>query len=126
VALGCSRSLYAPVLGRITLNGKALPNARISFQPIERSSVTPGVGSFGQANENGEYTLAPIDGKGQGALIGKNRVEISAPDSDPAATQKDDRHRTVNRLPLRYNVQSELTFDVKPGDNVADWKLTSP
>jgi hypothetical protein len=127
LVLGCGRSSgLAPVRGKITLNGRPLPNARISFQPIERGSVAPGVGSFAQADENGEYDLAPIDGKGRGALIGKNRVEISAPEGNPAAKPEDDRRRTIDKVPLRYNVQSELTFDVQPGENVKNWELKAP
>ena len=122
LATGCGGSKLAPVSGKITLDNKPLPKARITFQPME-GGVNPGVGSYGVADANGEYTLKPVDGKGSGALVGKHRVEISL--LKEGTNPEDDRQRTVNLVPPQYNLKSTLTFDVKPGSTTADGPLTT-
>ena len=122
LATGCGGPKLAPVSGKITLENKPLPKARITFQPME-GGVNPGVGSYGEADDNGEYTLKPVDGKGSGALVGKHRVEISL--LKEGTNPEDDRQRTVNLVPPQYNLKSTLTFEVKPGSNTVDWPLTS-
>jgi hypothetical protein len=125
LAAGCGGSKVGLVSGKVTLDGKPLPNARINFQPIGDTAYT-GVGSFGQADEHGEYTLKLIDGKATGAIVGKHRVAISAYDEGKAPDPSDDRKKgPPDRVPLRYNVQTELTFDVKPGPNTANFDLKS-
>jgi hypothetical protein len=121
LATGCGGSRLAPVSGKITLDNKPLPKARITFQPTD--GLNPGVGSSGVADDNGEYTLQPVDGKGSGALVGKHRVEISL--LKGGTNPEDDRQRTVNLVPPQYNLKSTLTFEVKPGSNTADWPLTT-
>jgi hypothetical protein len=125
LTLGCNRGPeVGTVSGKVTLNGKGLPNARVNFQPVERGTARPGVGSYGTTDANGDYTLTLLDG-GKGAIVGKHRVEINvvAEERDDA----DDRRRPPPQtIPPRYNLHSDLTFDVRPGDNKADWPLKSP
>ena len=123
LALGCGGSRLATVSGKITLDKRPLANARITFQPVE--GMNPGVGSFAVADANGEYTLKPIDGKGKGAVVGKHRVEVFLVKEGTNSRPEDDRQRPVNLVPPQYNQNSKLTFEVKPGDNRADWNLTS-
>ena len=48
LALGCASKKYAPVSGKVTVNGKPLAKAEVSFQPIAaEGSVDAGVGSNG-------------------------------------------------------------------------------
>jgi hypothetical protein len=124
-AAGCGGSKVGLVSGKVTLDGKPLANARVNFQPIG-DTVHTGVGSFGKADDHGEYTLNLIDGSAPGAMVGKHRVAISAYDESKAADPNDDRRKgPPDRVPLRYNVQTELTFEVKPGPNTANFDLKS-
>src|SRR5690348_3214851 len=75
LALGCGPR-FAPVSGKVTLNGQPLAHASISFQPIAPEGVTdPGPGSAGTTDEKGDYTLQATTGQ-KGALVGKHRVRI--------------------------------------------------
>jgi hypothetical protein len=129
--LGCSDSnKLVPVSGKVTLNGKTLPNATVMFQPMgEPGSIVAGEGSAGKTNQQGEFILKSSTGK-NGALVGKHRVSISA--LDPKIGKHDTRPPRggwprADKVPSRYNAKSELTSDVGPGGtNTADFDLTSP
>jgi hypothetical protein len=121
LVLGCGGSRYAPVSGTVTMDGKPLANVAVSFQPAG-GEPNPGVGSSGRTDEKGEYTLQVIGGRGKGAVVGKHRVEVNPTVSKP----DDDRNPAPNvRIPARYNRASTLTFEVKPGDNTANFDLAS-
>jgi hypothetical protein len=119
--LGCAQSKYAPVAGTITMDGKPLANVVVNFQP-SGSDLNPGPGSTGRTNANGEYSLRLIGG-GAGAVLGWHRVEVnpvveSSPDDDRAPAAK-------VKIPTKYNRKTELQFEVKRGDNKADFQLSS-
>jgi hypothetical protein len=121
LSVGCGDSRpVGTVSGRVTLDGKPLADARVNFQPIS-DAREPGIGSFGKTDANGEYTLTLIDEKAQGAIVGKHRVMIKAvAGGDPT----DDRKRPGgDRVPAEYNINTKLTFEVKPGPNTANWDL---
>lgn len=69
---GCSKPPIdlGYVSGVITVDGKPLDNANISFRPMEG-----GRPSFGLTNSNGYYTLYHTS-KFQGAELGEHKVEI--------------------------------------------------
>ncbi len=124
--LGCSDAPKTGLVsGTVHLDGKPLANALVSFQPVG-SQLNPGPGSTGRTNEKGEYSLQVIGG-GRGAIVGKHRVEISCLVDDGKTNPGDDRPSPRrDRVPPKYNLNSELTFDVKSGENTADFKeLTS-
>jgi hypothetical protein len=127
---GCqSKSKFAPVSGKVTLDGKPLVNAMVSFQPIAKEDeAIAGIGSSGKTNENGEFILTAATGE-KGAIIGKHRVVISRVEESPGTgderpprggwPQKD-------KVPARYNSESQMTFDVLTGGTtVANFALTS-
>src|SRR5947209_19745243 len=88
LAIGCG-SKYAPVSGKVTLNGKPLPNAHVMFQPVGKpGSIEAGEGSAGKTNEKGEFTLTSSTGK-NGAMVGTHQVSISA--SEAQAGDRDTR-----------------------------------
>lgn len=121
LVLGCGGPKAAQVSGRITLDGKPLANGRVNFQPMGES-LTTGIGSYGRTDANGEYTLTLIDDSSPGAFVGKHRVAISAYDREP--DPNDDRKKgSPDRVPRKYNMDSELTFEVQPGPNRADFDL---
>jgi len=134
VALGCGGSKKAvPVSGTVTLDGKPLANATVSFQPWAPKGKMDagGVGSTGKTNEKGEFTLTLVNG-GTGAVTGKHRVVIlshtQAADDDGDARPKRGGPEITNRVPERYGPggKDELSFDVPSGGtNKADFPLTS-
>jgi hypothetical protein len=125
LAFGCGDSKTAPVSGTVKLDGKLLPNASVTFQPIGEGTMNPGPGSYAATNEKGEYTLA-INTHTGGAVLGKHRVEISCLIDDGQDKPGEDRKtKARDRVPPQYNINSKLTFDVKPGPNVADFDLKS-
>jgi hypothetical protein len=116
-----------PVSGTVTLNGKPLANATITFSPIAKSGeVNAGDGSTGKTNANGEYTLTTSHGL-PGAQVGTHRVRISV--LVQQSGHGDERRPrggwpVADQIPARYN---ELTFEVTaPGPLKKDFELTSP
>ena len=58
--VGCGQEPHAiaPVSGRVTLNGKPLPNAGVTFSPMPAGAkVDAGPGSAGVTDADGHYTL---------------------------------------------------------------------
>jgi hypothetical protein len=109
---GCGRS-DLPELGRVrgtvTLDGKPLPNAAVGFYP-----VSGGRQALAIIDNDGKYDLTFVRGA-NGAKTGINEVTVFWPDgSEPTAT-----------IPAKYDKQSELKFDVKPGKNTFDIKMES-
>src|SRR5262245_48822494 len=112
---GCSRqpANIAPVSGRVTLNGESLSNALVVFNPD-----TPGSPSYGRTTADGSYTLTYTP-EVIGAEIGQHTVRVTSgwpgnPDARPP-------ERPVpERVPPKYNTQSELKREVKRGDNRID------
>ena len=130
LAAGCtSKSKFAAVSGKITLDGKPLANAMVSFQPVAKEgNVNAGAGSTGKTNENGEFTLTAATGE-KGAVVGKHRVVITKVEEQPGTgderpprggwPQKD-------KIPAKYNSDSTETFDVPSGGTTkANFDLTS-
>jgi hypothetical protein len=118
---GCGRG--SPELGRVegtvTLDGKPLAGARIEFQP-QITEVEDASPSYATSDESGRYEL--IYGVGQkGAMIGRHSVSIStgADYNDGEGMVKS----IPERVPPRYNSETELTRDVEPGSNTIDFEL---
>lgn len=120
VLAGCTGNKpdVSKVFGRVTLNGKPLPYARVEFQPEK------GRPSAGMTDENGNYTLDFSLGQ-SGALLGKHTVRISTGGErpDPATGEM---KVFPELVPSKYNTQSELTVEVKSGKNELNFDLTSP
>jgi len=107
---GCSGSdlEVAPVKGKVTLDGQPLANGVVQFQPD--GGKRP---AGGGTDENGEYQLYYKKGV-VGARVGQHTVRIYA-SGDPKSAV----------VPERYNKQSELRAEVKPGQNKFDFDLKS-
>jgi len=107
------------VTGKVTLDGSPLPDAIISFMPESEE----GAPSFGRTDGQGNYTLQESQEAG-GAAVGKYTVRITTyrdgqPEVDPPIP------RVPEKVPPRYNLDTELTEEVKPGENVFNFPLTS-
>ena len=109
---GCGQTgpQVAPVTGRITLDGQPLQNADVLFQPA--GSKPP---SAGRADANGHYELAYKRGV-MGGTVGSNTVQITI-SSDVVANPPN--------IPARYNTESELSKEVKSGQNEFNFDLTT-
>lgn len=105
--VGCGGGKAGPtpvdVKGTVTLDGKPMPDGDIRF-------VLEGQAPTVFPVSNGAYS-----GK---ANAGKNRVEVRAyrkAAPSPTALATDDPNARVNYLPDRYNSQTTLQAEVKPG-----------
>jgi hypothetical protein len=126
VAVGCGTSVkIVPVSGAVTLDGKPLANAHVSFQPEAAQGIqTAGAGSYGTTDLSGAYSLRVTGTDQAGAVVGTHRVAISLKvESD----DRDPRLRSpAKTLPDRYSRNSELQFKVEPGGtDKANFELKS-
>lgn len=111
-SVGCSKTGVtdiAPVHGRVTLDGQPLPNTSVAFQMPGKSL------SGGFTDQNGDYEIIYKRGI-KGANIGMNQVII---------LEDNQRTNHPQRVPPRYNQNSELQTEVKPGDNEINFDLTT-
>jgi hypothetical protein len=130
LALGCGSRKFAPVSGKVTLNGEPLANALVAFNPIPKGgSSEAGPGSIGTTDANGEFTLR-VRPDQPGALVGNHRVGITAmvpAAGDTDARQPRRRGSATKPLPRRYNEETTLTFEVpSAGTDQAIFELKSP
>ena len=108
---GCSKSSadIAPLHGHVTLDGRPLPYTSVTFQAPGKPSTG------GYTDQDGNYEAYYRRGV-KGAPIGTYHVTIL---EDTAAT------RGPQHVPARYNEKSDMQREVKPGDNVFDFDLTT-
>jgi hypothetical protein len=125
---GCGAPKVVPVSGRVTLDGKPLPNASVEFLPVVEGVKVVAPGSVGETAPDGTYSLYVIGTGERGAVVGHHPVAIyvrevtvpAQPDSFPAREQK-------QIVPARYGNGKTLSFDVLPnGSTEADFALTRP
>lgn len=136
-ASGCgSPYKIAPVSGRVTIDGKPGANCHVAFDPIgSQQNPTPGPQAVGITNEEGVFSLQTVPDKYKGAVVGKCRVRILnlgglGPQLDEDTMLKlyiQKRAGGIPKpLPARYNLKTELTFDVPPqGTDSANFDLKS-
>lgn len=121
-----------PVSGVVTLDGKPLAGAAITFMPVEG-----GCFGLGYTNENGEFTIGTFADT-DGALVGVHRISIMPDIISPAAMgrtlggeEEMDRRGESNRvlksrIPEKYasHDTSGLRVDVKKGMPPVKFDLT--
>ncbi|MEQ8633710.1 hypothetical protein [Gimesia maris] len=108
------------VTGVVTLDDKPLADAEVTFQPEK------GRPSLGKTDSEGNYTLV-YTASDNGALIGPHKVLITTAVeafSDESGAGND-REARPEILPPKYNAQTTLTAQVKPGANTIDFPLKS-
>jgi hypothetical protein len=89
--VGCHDDVV-PVSGRVTLDGKPLANAVVTFQPMGsgKSAETTTTGSVGRTDSEGTFVLRLVSPDRYGAAVGDHVVTISTPtgESDAAPADK--------------------------------------
>jgi len=127
VLCGCGDEFdVAPVSGKVTLDGKPLPDVEVNFQPRGGGGVSPGPGSTGITDAEGRYTLKTSEeSPKEGAVPGKHIVTMTlvlAGDADSDAVGG----AGGGKLPAECG-DGSLTFEVTPeGTDSADFDLKSP
>ncbi|HEV3387298.1 MAG TPA: hypothetical protein VG097_20940 [Gemmata sp.] len=110
--------LIAVVSGTVSVDGKPIEKGSISFLPVDGVGVT-----IGGSIEGGKYTLSRVP-------FGPAKVEIRVPkvtgkkklyDTPDSPT----RDTLSEVLPNKYNVATELRFNVQPGKNEKNWDLST-
>ncbi|HJZ58381.1 MAG TPA: DUF4198 domain-containing protein [Gemmataceae bacterium] len=129
-ALGCGGGPYkvAPVSGTVTLDGKPLANAWVTFMPVgTKDNPDPGPTAAGKTDAQGKFTLAIEPGR-PGAVVGKHKVAINSAGGDEKGGDRDagGPRGPREKLPDVYNYKTTLTFDVPPeGTETANFELKS-
>jgi hypothetical protein len=121
--IGCSSSNRAVVKGSVTLDGEPVDGGMILFFPAnEQYKADQGRAEI----KNGSYEIAA----GKGPPPGNYRVEITwqkktgkqvVSKGDPPNMEDE----TIQVIPPQYNQKSQLTKEIKAGDNKLDFPLTS-
>jgi hypothetical protein len=104
----CSGDQYADVTGKVTLDGQPLVGGTVEFSPEGGSPA------YGVTDEQGMYKLL-FSSEQQGAPVGKHRVRITS--------FSEAKPRIKERVPVKYNRQSELTCEVRRGAQVHNFDL---
>jgi hypothetical protein len=119
--VGCAEDAnIAAVEGMVRVDGKPLTSGTVRFVPAAGRAAT------GTIQSDGTYALGTF-GDSDGALIGKHQVAIiayeAADDGRPAYEMRNSTSKSL--VPEKYMAvgTSGLTFDVKPGENRADFDL---
>jgi hypothetical protein len=110
----------------VTLDDKPLANATVVFQPDSKDK-NPGPGSAGKTDAQGQFVLQVMTGNAKGAIVGKHKVSITAYEGgkEVPSSGSDAVFRKA-LVPLKYNAQTELTFEVPSGGSTqADFDLKS-
>ncbi len=118
-----------PVEGTVTLDGKPLAGALVTFIPV---GDTRGSGGTGYTDQNGRYTLRSADG-GAGVPAGPYRVTISklvmpdGSDYSPQAGVAPMDSPAQERLPVQYSDLQFTTLQatVSKQDQPIDFALSS-
>ena len=112
----------APVSGRVTVDGKPLAKASVTFVPVAGAGEKgPLPSSVGLTDADGRYSLVfNSDSKTSGAVVGKHKVMIFL----GAAAGADDTKPTFHKqLPQKYNRNTELERDVPASGLEANFDL---
>lgn len=121
ITAGCGRGDrpdLGSVSGTVMLDGAPLADAYVQFLPEK------GRPSTCRTDANGRYTPVYIRSI-SGACLGRNAVFISTLQNEPATDSVNGKvvPKSPERVPARYNVDTQLEVDVQPGSNRFDFEL---
>ncbi|QDT79013.1 carboxypeptidase-like regulatory domain-containing protein [Gimesia maris] len=107
----------AQVTGVITMDGAPLEGAKVIFEPQQATDKARRRASSATTESDGSYTLQ-YNSDASGATPGSHKVLISKMPDDPEQAGE-------QLIPAKYNNKTELTAEVKEGDNSFDFDLKS-
>jgi hypothetical protein len=112
---GNSNSGRSQVHGTVTVNGTPPASGAIAFTPVDGAAPTSG-GSI----VDGKYSVDVPIGQSKVAIrvprvVGQRKL-YNTPDSPVQPTMEES-------LPAKFNDETELTLDVKPGETQGDFDL---
>lgn len=113
----------ARVSGTVTLDGKPLPEATVSFYE-ENSEAGQGRPSIAMTDSNGRYVMQ-YSTSFPGVRPGKYRVTISTFRAPHLDSEENVIPRVAEVVPEVYNTKSTLTADVDKGSMTLDFDLDS-
>ena len=115
---GCGDATMGEVSGTVTMDGKPLGNAGVTFQPQDGNRM-----SQAMTDTNGNYTLQ-FSSQTTGAKVGEHKVSIS---TFQPVTYTNDGYGppTPEIVPMKYNKATTLTAQVDSGSNTIDFELDS-
>jgi len=102
------------VHGTVTLDGKPLPKAVVTFMP-----AGGGRQSSGFTDADGRYQLWFLRDR-MGAQVGKHKISIHT-----SGTEETDETGEEERAPAKYNTKTTLEREVAGGDNEFNFDLSS-
>jgi hypothetical protein len=119
---GCGNtgSSGVAVSGRVTVDAVPVENGTISFSPTDGASGP----TAGASIENGVYSISGDQGPAKGmnlvAIYGGRKTGKQVRSRRGALVDQ-----VISVVPERYNNQSTLKRELKPGKNVLDFELSS-
>jgi hypothetical protein len=118
---GCGGPDYklVPVSGKVTLNGKPVPEAHVSFEP---RAVGPGC--YARTDAEGRFTMQSVLDDKPGAVPGTHVVRITTARS---GNPNDDAAEMVGEVAPQRFLDGSESFDVPAGGtDQADFELGTP
>lgn len=121
---GASTGGRLPISGEVLLDGQPLDEGAIHFEPSVEEKVKMDAGGV---IKNGKYSLTAEHGLPPGKYI----VSITSSAKDTRTADEimkggPDAEGPKQRIDAKYNAQTTLTAEVKPGANKFDFKVESP
>ncbi len=113
--IGCSNAKFGQVAGQVTLDGKPLPQVAVRFED-ERGSAT-----IARTDQAGNYVLRYTVHQ-LGAPVGKHKVTIFTPAPETEGTGE---RAKAELVPAKYNRNSTLIEQIKPGSQTINFALAS-
>ena len=109
----------APVTGKVTLDGKPLPSGWVYFDPADGRRLAKG-----QIQPDGSFSLGTFE-ENDGAVLGRHRVMVVARKEVEGGKDLLEPKVGPSLIPEYYGDigTSPLTFEVAPGDNIANFEL---
>jgi hypothetical protein len=112
---GCSEPTVGTVSGTITVDGAPVKSGSIAFFPVDGRSSTSGAEIV-----DGQYTATVAPGSARveirvSKVVGQKKL-YDTPDSPVQPIM-------AESLPTKYNDATELTLDVKLGENRQNYDL---
>jgi hypothetical protein len=116
---GCGREpAKSHITGEVTLDGSTVDEGSISFLPSDGEGPTAG----GQI-ENGTYSVDVPPGPKKVSITSSEVVgQRKAYETEPNSPMID---IVRERIPTKYNAQTELTYDVPSGSDEKNFELKS-